>query len=123
MCFYPRKIWRFFYLAIKFLTRGEAIDNIESPLREVFRQKSGLHTYRDHTLTSLLYASTHEHQRMVLAVSETTAHPALPFEDYYQVTRIGGNLSWYFNKSITGAIIQVNSPDTSLVVYNDSECH
>ena len=53
MRFFPRKIWRnladFFYLAIKSLTHVKAIDNIKSPLQEVFRLKSGLHIYRDYT--------------------------------------------------------------------------
>ena len=30
----------------------EPVGNIESPLREVFQQNTGLHTYWDHTLVS-----------------------------------------------------------------------
>ena len=50
---YPPKIWRnlaIFYLAIKSLTRVKPIGYNKLPLGDVFRQKSGLHTYRDHTL-------------------------------------------------------------------------
>ena len=57
MSFLPRKIWRylanFFYLAIKSLTSMEPVGNIESPLREVFQQNTGLHTYWDHTLVGI----------------------------------------------------------------------
>ena len=47
------EIWRiFFYLAIKSLTRVKPIGNNNLPLEDVFRQKSGLHTYWDHTLVA-----------------------------------------------------------------------
>ena len=50
------EIWRiFFYLAIKSLTRVKPIGNNKLPLGDVFRQKSGLHTYRDHTLRRVHY--------------------------------------------------------------------
>ena len=48
MC--TKNLANFSYLAIKSLTRVEAIGNIELQLQEVFRKKYGLHTYRDHTI-------------------------------------------------------------------------
>ena len=33
----------------------EPVGNIESPLREVFQQNTGLHTYRDHTLVPYFF--------------------------------------------------------------------
>ena len=40
---FHKQNWRFFYLAIKSLTRVEPVDNVKSPLLQVFLQKSGLY--------------------------------------------------------------------------------